>query len=256
MKKKYYIFIAVASYFIFLIATIPAKPVIDLATGNNASVNIQGISGTLWDGKAYAISINNNIRLKSTSWSFSLWRLIIGQVAADVHSRYLGNDIDTEIGVSLLGGYFVNNLSTMISAKEVTRLAEIPLAQLAGPISINIEHAQWSSGELPLAEGVINWHNATVTVAETVALGNVTITLNESDEGLLFADIKNQGGDIAIIGAARLVPEADYAIDVKLSPTASAGNNIKQSLGLFAKKLPNGEYHLKNSGSLDQIGLM
>ncbi len=255
MKKKHYIFLAVVSYFIILIATIPAKPITDLIS-SNTPVNIQGISGTLWNGRAYAITVNGNTTLKDTRWSFNLWKLIIGQLAADVHSRYLGNDIDTEIGSSLFGGYFVNDLSTKIAATEITRLANIPLAQFSGPITINIEHARWTQGELPLAIGEIKWNNATVTVADTISLGNVTITMTESDQSLLNADIKNQGGDISIAGTARLVPETDYAVDIKLSPTASTRGNIKQSLGLFAKKQPNGEYLFKNSGSLSQIGLM
>jgi len=255
MKKKHYIFIAIAAYFIFLIATIPAKPVIDLLN-DNTPINMQGISGTIWNGKAYVTVINGNTTLKNTRWSFSLWKLIVGQLAADIHSRYLGNDIDAEIGVSLLGSFFANNLKTKISANEVAQLANIPLAQLSGLISIDIEHARWKRGELPSATGLINWKKATVTVADTVALGNVNITLSESEQELLFADIKNQGGDISITGTAELVPEANYAIDIKLSPTASTSSNITQSLGMFAKKQPNGNYVFKNSGPLNQTGLM
>jgi len=253
MKKKYYIFIAAASYFIFLIATIPARPVIALIN-SNSSINIQGVSGTLWNGKAYTVSINAGTTLQDSRWSLNSWKLAIGQISADVHSNYLGNDIDTEIGTSLFGGYFVKDLITTISAKDVAELANIPIAQLSGPISINIEHAQWTQGKLPLATGVISWKNATVTVADTVSLGNVTITMSESDDELLFADIKNQGGDIKITGTAELIEKADYKIDVKLSATANS--NINQSLSLFAKKQPNGEYLFKNSGPLSQIGLM
>ncbi|MFV2004611.1 MAG: type II secretion system protein N [Gammaproteobacteria bacterium] len=255
MKKKHYIFIAIASYFIFLIATIPAKPVIDLVN-SNTPVNLQGVSGTLWNGKAYMVTINDNTTFKNTSWSFTFWKLFIGQVAADIHSRYLGNDIDTEIGSSFLGKYFVNDLSTKISAKDVVQIANIPLVQLEGLISINIDHAQWKRGELPIATGIINWNNATITVADTISLGNISITMSESEQESLTADIKNQGGDITVAGTAELVPEADYAVDIKLSPTASTNNNIKQSLGLFAKRQTNGTYLFKKSGPLNQIGLM
>ena len=251
MKKKYYLLAAIISYFVFLIATIPAKPVTDLIN-DNTPVTINGVSGTLWSGNAYIVSFQD-IQLKKTKWSFNAWKLFIGKIAITINSRFSGNDISAELGTSFLGRYFINDLSAKITAREVTQLAEIPLAQLDGLISLNIEHAQWKQGELPLASGEIKWTNASVTVADTASLGNISILLSESEQQLLNAKIKNQGGDIKISGLAELVAEADYSIDIKLSPTATANNNIKQSLGLFAQKQPNGDFLLKKSGSLDEI---
>ena len=255
MKKRVYIFVAVASYLLLLIATIPARLITD-SVNDSGIVTIQGVSGSLWNGKAYTVLINNNIELKKTRWSFSLWKTLIGKISVDISGQYLENEVSTEIGTSFLGRYFLNDLKAKISAQQVAQLANIPLVQLSGVISFNIDHAQWKQGELPSATGVINWNNAEVTVADTASLGNVSITLRESEQQLLNADIKNQGGDIKINGIAELVPDADYAINIKLLPTASASNNIKQSLGLFAKKQNNGEYLLKHSGPLNQMGLI
>lgn len=254
MKKKYYILTAITSYFLLLIASIPAQPVTQLINANT-SITMQGISGTLWNGQAYAVSINETVQLKNTQWSFNLWKLLIGQIATNIKTQYQGNNINTELGLSFLGRYFANNLSAKMPAKDVAELANIPLAQLSGLISLNIDHAQWKQGELPMASGQINWKDATITVSDTASLGNVLITLDESEDQLLFADIKNQGGDIKITGTAELIPEADYAINIKLSPTASASSNIKRSLGLFAEKQPNGDYLFNESGPLNQIGL-
>lgn len=213
---------------------------------------MQGVSGTLWNGKAYLISTNNT-QFKTTSWSFDPWQLFIGKISIDVDTRFLDNKITGELGTSFSGRYFVNKLSAKILANKVAQLANLPLIQLNGMIAIDIKHAQWKQGKLPLAEGTINWYNASVTVADTASLGNVNITLGESDQQQLKAVIKNQGGDIKISGTAGLVPEKNYTVDINLLPTATASNNLKQSLGFFAQKQPNGKYLLKRSGSLDQI---
>ena len=255
MKKKYYIITAIASYFLFLIATVPAKPFVELLN-DNGIVSIQGISGTLWNGRARAIDIDNIAQLDNTKWSLSGWKLLLGKITIDIDTQYSGRDLTAEIGSSFLGRLFVNDLATDITAENVAKLANIPIAQLSGLISIDIEHAHWKQGELPSAKGIINWKDATVTVAESASLGNVTIILDESDNQLLTADIKNQGGDIKINGDAKLVPEADYAVNITLLPMASANNNIKQSLKLFSKKQNNGSYLINNKGSLDQIGLL
>lgn len=252
MKKRYYIFTAIISYLLFLIATIPARPVTDLISANSP-VSIQGVSGTLWNGRAYLITAQNNIKVSKTEWSFNLWKLLLGKLAIDANAQFLDNAISAELGTSFLGRFFINNLSAKVTAEQVAQLANIPLVQLSGMISIDIESARWKQGELPLATGEIRWNDAMVAVTDTASLGNLSIQLSESDQQLLNAEIKNQGGDIKISGTAELVPEADYAVDIKLKPTASANNNIRQSLGMFAQRQSNGEYTLKRSGQLKQI---
>ena len=255
MKKRYYFITAIASYLLILLATIPAKPITDLIS-ENAPVSIQGVSGTLWDGSAYLITFDNNIQLDQTSWSFNLWKLLIGQLSVDIDTTFLDEAITAEAGRSLLGRVFVNDLKATVAASEVTHLANIPIARLDGAIILDIQHAHWKQGELPLASGSIKWNDANVTVAETASLGNVLILLSESEQQLLNAEIKNQGGDISISGNAELIADADYAADITLAPNASASNNVRQSLAMFAKRQPNGEYTIKKSGPLSSLGLM
>jgi len=255
MKTRYYIFTAAGAYLLFLLATIPAQSITGIIN-DNAPVTIQGVSGTLWDGRAYRISADNSVTLNDTEWSFSVWKLLIGQFAVNLTTHYAGSDIETELGTSFLGRFFVDDLHAVLTASDLAQLANIPLAQLSGLITLHIEHAQWKQGELPTASGEIKWQDATVTIADTASLGNVSIVLGESEQQLLSAVISNQGGDIMIEGKAELVPAADYVLDITLTPTASANNNIKQSLGMFAKRQANGEYQLKKSGSLNQLGLM
>ena len=252
MKKRVYIITAIVSYFALLVATIPAHTVSSIIN-ENSPIKIQGVNGTIWQGKAFSIVINNSTQLQASTWSFNAWKLLIGKIAIDVDTQYIDNNLTSEIGVSFLGRYFINDLNAKISAQDLAQLAEIPMAQLSGMISFNIVHAAWKHGEMPLAEGEINWKDAVVTVAESASLGDLSIVLNESDQQRLNAKIKNQGGDIRISGTAELVSATDYAVNVTLTPTESASNNIKQSLGLFAQKQNNGAYVLKKSGSLNQI---
>jgi general secretion pathway protein N len=253
MKKKHYIVIAIVSYLLFLLMTIPAKPVTELIN-KNTPVQIQGVYGSIWNGQARSVNINN-IRLQDTHWSLIAWKLLIGQLAADIEGDFRNSHFVAEAGSSITGTIFVNDLNTRISAKDVNELAAIPLAQLSGTFDLDIESASWQRGGLPEASGQIKWNQAAVTIAESVSLGNVTMNLGESEEQLLLADIKNQGGDIKLDGTAKLLPDAKYAVDIKLTPSASANDNIKQSLGMFAKPQGNGDFLLKNTGSLEQIGL-
>jgi len=250
MKKKTYVLTAIASYFIFLIATIPAKPLTELLK-ENTPVTIKGVSGTLWNGKAYSINIDT-IQLKQTDWSFNLLNLFLATVSLNINTHLLGETINAEVGASFFGRLFINDLTAKISAQEITRLAKIPLAELEGTILLNIQQASWQQGEIPLATGEIKWRDATVTVAESASLGDIVILLTETDNQL-HATVQNQGGDININGTANLIPQSDYTVDIKLRPTSTASNNLKQSLGFFSQKQANGEFLLKKSGSLKDL---
>ena len=252
MKKKYYYLTAVIAYLVFLLTTIPAT-IINTVLGDDSPVIMQGLSGTLWNGEAYSISIDDSIELQHTQWSLSAWKLLSGRVAVQTTTHYQNNIISTEIGSSFLGRVFVNDLRAQLNASDMAQLAAIPLAQIDGLISLNIENAEWKQGELPLANGQISWKNAIITVAESASLGDVNITLSESESGQLKADIKNQGGDIKVSGSAELSADNNYTVDIQLQATASASDNIKKSLGFFAQKQKNGQYTLKKTGSLDEI---
>ena len=255
MNKRYYILTAVISYLFFVIATLPASLAKNLIEKNTA-VSIQGISGTLWQGKIQTLQINRSITLTNTSWTLTVWKLITGRAEADINSNFDGDEINTKIGSSFLGKIFIDDLSATLQASNVARLANIPLVQLSGKIDIDIEHADWQQGYPPTAKGELNWNNATLTVAETVSLGNIKVILGDSEEQQLVAEIKNNKGDILIEGDAKVIPETDYALNIKLSPTATASDNTKRSLALFSKKQPNGDFLLNRTGSLNQIGLM
>ena len=254
MNKKHYFFIVIFSYLLFLIVTIPIGTIIK-TINTNTPVDIRGASGTIWNGQAISISINQMIQLDNTEWSFTIWRLLIGQAAYQINSHYDKKIIESEVGSSFLGRYFINDLTAKITAEKLTTLADLPLAQLSGDITFNIDHAYWKKDTLPLAFGTITWDTAAITVADTVALGKVTIALSESDEQLLTGEINSKGGDILVSGKVGLIPEAKYSADIKLSPTSSANGNIKNSLSLFATKQKNGDFLFKKTGQLNQLGL-
>ena len=254
MNKKHYFFITVFSYLLFLLATIPVGTVVK-TINSNTSIDVRGASGTIWSGQAISISINKTIHLDNTEWSFSAWKLLIGHATFQISSHYDNKTIKGEIGSSFLGQYFIDDFTAKMAAGKLAELANIPLVQLSGEITFNIDHAHWKKDTLPLAIGTITWDSATITVADTVSLGKITIALSENDEQLLNAEINSKGGDILVNGNAALIPEANYTADIKLSPTSSANGNIKNSLALFAKKQKNGDFLLKKTGQLNQLGL-
>ena len=64
MRSRHYIITGIIAYFVFLVATIPAAPVIGVFEGR-IPVSINNVSGTLWNGRANAITTNRNVTLNN-----------------------------------------------------------------------------------------------------------------------------------------------------------------------------------------------
>ena len=253
MKRRYYLLTAILAYLTFTLAMFPAQPIVTLIN-DNTTATLSGVSGSIWDGHARSIDVEG-VRLSDTHWNMKAWKLLIGRAALDIDTRLEDEAITGEIGASLTGSVFANTLSGRVSAETVTQLANIPMAQLSGMIDIAVEHISWSQGELPEVDGRLVWKDASVTVAETASLGDVSIVITQQDDSLR-ANVNNDGGDIELKGDASLNPAAEYEANIRFKPTASASQNLRRSLGLFAEPQGDGAYLLKNSGSLKQLGLI
>jgi general secretion pathway protein N len=247
MKKRHYLLIAVTAYLLFLVVSVPAY-IIEKPVNNNTPLRIQAVSGSLWNGQAGSVRYND-IELEHTRWDISLWKIITGRISANIKTELNHQPVNAQVGSTFLGSVFVNDLKGLIAASDVARYANIPLAQLGGTFRLSIDHADWNPGDIPLANGVIEWNQASVTVADSASLGNVKIVLSAPDD-TLNAKLSNTGGDISVKGDAQLTAEANYKLDLTLTPDRRAKPNIRQSLGMFAKRGPGGSYLLNKSGSL------
>jgi len=251
MKTKNYLLIAFTAYFFFLIAMLPAKPVIEMLSAEHDNIEIETIHGSLWKGQVERLVIDGTYQLNNIHWNTQLWRIILGELALDIDIVFEKQDISALMGIGLLGNVVAQNVHGRIAAETLTDLAKIPLAQLEGLISIDLDTLHWQQGEMPIGSGNIHWQDARITVAETVQLGNILIELIENGENKMQATISNQGGSLKTDGSATLDNLANYNLSLALTPSRSSSKNLTDSLSMFAKKQNNGSFLVKYDGQLD-----
>jgi len=256
MKTKHYVITAVVAYLLFLITTLPASTVTGLVNDSLPQVTIQGVSGTLWNGTAQRITVAPNHVIDDVNWSICSWRLLIGEVCVDLDSTYLNHSLQGQIGIGVTGNLSAQNLKTSMSAKALGQLAGLPLGELSGLVDINLDSLNWTRGEVPSATGSAFWKDASITVAETAFLGNITLTFEEGDTSPLIARISNKNGDIQVSGNININDDASYALELQLTPNNTASDNLISSLSMFSKKQSNGSFVFSNTGNLKQFGIM
>ena len=256
MKIKHYVITAVVTYLSFLIISVPATMVTGLLSEHMPQVNIQGVSGTLWNGSAQRISLSHSHVIDDVDWTFCAWRLLTAEACLDLQATYKSKTVKGQLGVGITGTLQARDLSTEMDAQLLGDLAGLPIGELNGLVNIHLESANWSQGQVPSITGNILWNSAAITVAETADLGDIAITLEESDDYPLTAITSNKGGQLALNGESHINDDGSYNLELKLSPNNTATKNLRGSLEMFAKKQNDGSFVLKNTGNLKQYGIM
>lgn len=256
MKPRHYVITSVIAYIFFLIITLPATTVIGILDESVPQINIQGVGGTLWGGSAQRITISSRYVLNNVNWSFCSWRLLTAEASIDLEATYQNKPIQGQLGIGITGTLVARDLHAEMDAQSLGNLAGLPIGELDGLISIQLESASWAHQQIPDAAGNIHWKNAAITIAETTKLGDVEITLVESDDFPLVATISNKGGHISLSGKSHISDDGSYNLELKLSPNNTASRNLRSSLVMFAEQQSDGSFVVKNAGNIKQFGIL
>lgn len=256
MKTKYYFLTGFLALVSFLIINIPAAPVYDAIKDKLPQLQAQNIDGTVWQGSAQQVTVKPGHVLKEVNWSVCVAHLLMAEACLDFDASYNDNPLSGQVIVDTSKNMQGKNIKTSITAKALSQMVAMPMGEIDGVISIDLATINWQQGGIPAISGTIQWNNASITIAETANLGDVTITLKEPEETPIDAVISNKDGHLEISGQVSLSNNTDYKASLKLIPRDKTNQNLKNSLSLFAKPGPNGSFTLNNSGNLIQLGLM
>ena len=255
MKQRYYWLIAVIAYLFFLFASTPAAQVLNLVDKQfKLPAKFYGVQGSVWSGQSDTILVNNKTRLDNVHWSVNPFSLLLLRLSTDLEADIKQNRTVGNLIVYPNGSIEANSVRARLNAKDVQQMINLPFGQLEGEININLETLELSAGGIPKTTGQIKWRSAKLTLAETVELGNIEINIAPEQKDMK-AVIANKGGMISISGSAIISSDKRYTLDIDFKPEATASASIAQSLGMFARRLPNGTYQLKQNGNLKQFGL-
>ncbi len=255
MKKRYYIIIAIASYLIFTLVNTPAATVISVAEKNvKLPVKFYGVQGSIWRGSSDSLIIQGQPPINNLQWSLNPFALLIASISADIEASIKQQKVLGHISVSSDGTIEASDVRAKLDASEVQQLIAMPFGELGGEFNLNIQSLEWQNKGLPITTGTLKWKSAKLTLAETVDLGNVSISVNPGKDKDLIATLNNKGGSISIEGTVSLQDNKHYKLDLQFTPEKNASEHTKQSLQMFAKRQSNGSYRFQQSGNLRQLG--
>jgi general secretion pathway protein N len=228
-QRSLYVAAGIAAFLGFMVAMVPAS---QFAQRLPAGIALDGVSGTIWSGRARALAVRGH-PFGALRWSCGPWRLLLfewsctlglqprgGQVSGDFSGDFHGDLAGRGIRGSLPLGVF-EGLGT---PPGWTGSLEVDLAEFA----IAARRPQSASGTLFL-------RGLRAPGAHGQYLGDFELVVGEGSVGgaTLNGRLRDLGGPLRVRGAVELFENGRYLIQGEAAPGPGAGPAIFDTLGFL-----------------------
>lgn len=233
-----------AAYLLALAALFPAERawrLIDARLSLPAGTTVDGISGSLWNGRADSVRIGGRDHGRM-SWRVQPPALLTGWLGL----RLQWNAGEDSIALSLRlrpGALQLRDGSGSIAASRLREAFELPLL-LEGRLEVALVGLTFDrNGGFRDIEATGVWFGAAGGLPQPVPLGDYRAVLEPTSDGWAFARIESTpGSPLLAEGRAGWHPSSGYEVDLSLR---TADQPIRTALDAMATPQPDGSYRLR-----------
>lgn len=241
------LWILLPGYAVFLAATLPAGWVTQRITAANPAIQVYGVQGSVWQGRAAALVVRG-WRIDDIAWELSSWRLLTGQ--ARLHWQATGATLhgDGVLWRRLWGDELgLEEVHVRLPVAAVTRLMQLPGINPQGTLRIDLDQLRASGQWTQALGGTLTWERA--ALSDTLLLGDIRAELGMQEQEIQ-ALIKDQGGPVAIDGLLRIKPDGAYRLEAALGARDSNDDGLNATLRLLGQPGPDGRVRVEQTGHL------
>lgn len=238
----------VAAYVFFLLITAPAAKLLPLLQPRLEGIQLAGLDGSLWSGSAALVSAPP-LQLQDLQWRFRPLALLLGRAEVALQASWQAQPAAAVAGKPLFGDPYLADVSAVIPAPEVLRLAGVRQVTADGNLALELERVQWrADAAVPAVTGVASWSPARVGAPVEVVLGSARLD-TVAEQGVSRGSLKASGGSLLVDAQVELKPDGVYRLDAQIQQNGDVADAVTQFLSTFAE-YNNGSYRLEWSDSL------
>ncbi|NVJ59072.1 MAG: type II secretion system protein N [Gammaproteobacteria bacterium] len=243
MSKKSIVLYFIA-FVVFLLMTLPARTFFNLLP-DNLPLSVSGIAGSLWSGRAAAITVERQT-ISDVEWTFNPLWLLTGKLGGSVKAE--SSDLTVEGGwrLGFDETFYASDLNIKLDAAKLAHFMPIRGMELGGDIRADIASASFSNEHGPQdVNATLYWLKSTASIAgPEVKLGNFTLAANSQEDKSILVELKPSKNLLDAQGNATIRwPET---IDLDLSVTEEVPESLQSTIA-FLKKAPNNRREFKTS---------
>jgi len=227
--------LGVGAYLAFLIVSFPAATAFGWFVPKD--VQLSGVEGTLWSGRAAAVSVQR-FTLQDLRWRTSPWPLFIGKISANVEARLPDGFVNTHVTAS---SSRVRLSDARVALSLPTLQAMFPLGGTRGQATANLSTVELA-GSLPtVVVGELRLAKLEVPPfqrgAQPIALGDYLVRFEPPANGQgIAASFNDTGGPLEVTGTLALQPTRAYVLDAYVKPRADASPDLVQGLSFMSQE--------------------
>lgn len=243
--------LALVLLLLLLVASAPAHLL--LRAVENAPVTVEGLQGTVWQGRAGRVLLATDaglLHLGEVGWSLRPWSLLTLAPRLDVSSRWGGQRLQAEVQVRGRNDIRLENLDASFDAALLRHLAPIALQ---GVVSVQAQQLHLRDGMPVEAEGRLLWQQAAWDSPRGVLpLGSYVLEVIQPRGGDLAGEVLTLSGPVRATGQLQLA-RSSYSIAVLIAHDGNWEPQLQEALSLLARPVAAG-YDLRLEGQLPVPG--
>lgn len=253
MRRYRLLLLGVVTYLLFLLMLFPAATAWSWFAPKGVPLQLQGISGSIWQGKA-AQSLWNRQPLGSLSWDLQLLPLFLGSLGVDFSLQTAQGVLEGDADIGLGSGVIqLSDFTGQLPVSELMRFVPpmpIPVA-VNGTVTLDIQQLELNPASNTVhATGRINWHSAEVLSPQAFKMGNLQADISTDEKGVLAAQLKDLGGPLQLDALFTLNADRSYALSGSVAAAREAEASLTQALGWLGKVDGSGKHRLNLNGKL------
>ena len=227
-----------------LIISLPARHILQFVE-IPAEIKIQGLQGSITDGRVQVFSYNN-FYLKNID--FNIQPLCFLKAGLCYQLRSTDKELLVNVEINLLS----QNIS--LSQREILlasdNFKDIPqlLAQPTGELAIFVETLIYGESKIKDLVGKVNWLGAGIQ-GEDQLFGNYNAQIVKQTDGLNFT-LSDQDSLLSVMGDIDVNWNGQYDVDLKLESRPTLNKSVISVLEMTTKKSGLNRFSLKRSGKV------
>lgn len=241
-----------------LIATAPAREVISALGLDRFGIYLSGTSGVWHKGQSESLQVQlpeYAIRIDSVQWRLSVWRLLLGQAAADINGTFAGKPVQFFVVQSLFGQTQLRDLSLELGSEELQPLLRALIVPLRGTLQAQNINLIYKAGWIKAASGKLQLRNISASMpAATINAGSLLLNLSmpetsDNQGAPLRLTIESYQGAYGLSGNAEVLPNREYRLNLASEPDGTIEAMILQQMGMLFGPPTQGKYRFDYGSS-------
>jgi general secretion pathway protein N len=233
-------------------AFLPASTALGLVQDRMREVRMEGVSGSVWNGRADALTVRERA-LGAFTWKLSPWALFSKRVDVDITLD--GPDLKAAGFVSLSGpgSLQLRGMQASVDAQRLQGVLDVPALVFKGRVEFDLRELVVDQYFPAKVEGSAVWRDAMVGGSADARLGDIRADFATQGVGTIAGTVTDSGGPLMIEGGT--FSAGVQGVSAEATLRARDGDAaVLRALQYIGQPQEDGSSRLEVRGQLNRVG--